>query len=353
MDPPAAAGERRPAGRGPAPGASASAAAPAAAERDGEPAGEERPAELPVLRPAALPLLGSPAPDDPEPEVWVEAEEAGEPEEAEDCAAAAEDCAAAAEEAGADGAAAPAAAAAAEAAEADDGGADCAAAAEESAGEPPQPGGREPRVLEKTRGPRMKAAPGGYKVPVEGLLKAYPDADYWKVDEETRQASEVLMATLEEFKIQAEVTGIRKGPVITMFEILPSPGVKISRIVNLADNIALRLAASRVRIVAPIPGKHAVGIEVPNKNRAIVSFKEIIELEDFKKHSGGIPVILGKDITGEAQIIDLTQTPAPADRRGHRLRASRCASTRSSAPSSTAAPPTRCASCWWTPRSWS
>jgi len=117
------------------------------------------------------------------------------------------------------------------------------------------------------------------------------------------------MKTLEEFKISAEVTGIRKGPVITMYEILPSPGVKISRIVALSDNIALRLAASRVRIVAPIPGKHAVGIEVPNRKRAIVSFKEMIEMPEFQNARLEIPIALGKDIAGAAQMIDLTQTP--------------------------------------------
>jgi DNA segregation ATPase FtsK/SpoIIIE-like protein len=148
-----------------------------------------------------------------------------------------------------------------------------------------------------------------YGLPIKGLLKDYPDGEYWEIDAETRRSSEILKHTLEEFKITAEVTGIRKGPVITMFEVLPSPGVKISRIVNLADNIALRLAASRVRIVAPIPGKHAVGIEVPNKKRAIVSFKEMISLPAFQESRMEIPIALGKDISGEAQIIDLTQTP--------------------------------------------
>jgi DNA segregation ATPase FtsK/SpoIIIE, S-DNA-T family len=148
-----------------------------------------------------------------------------------------------------------------------------------------------------------------YSVPLEGLLTDYPDGQYWKIDDETREAAEVLRHTLQEFKIQAEVTGIRKGPVITMFEILPAPGVKLSKIVNLADNIALRLAASRVRIVAPIPGKHAVGIEVPNKHRAIVSFKEMLRDELFDDEGMEIPIALGKDITGEAQIIDLTKTP--------------------------------------------
>ena len=150
---------------------------------------------------------------------------------------------------------------------------------------------------------------GKYSVPVDEILEYYDGNDYWVIDEETKAAAEILRETLEEFKIAAEVTGISKGPVITMFEILPAPGVKLSKIVNLADNIALRLAASRVRIVAPIPGKHAVGIEVPNKERAIVSFKEIIESNDLKKSRMTIPVILGKDITGGARIIDLVQTP--------------------------------------------
>jgi S-DNA-T family DNA segregation ATPase FtsK/SpoIIIE len=147
-------------------------------------------------------------------------------------------------------------------------------------------------------------------VPLEGLLNSYPDGQYWIIDQATRDAAVILKNTLEEFKIQAEVTGIRKGPVITMFEILPAPGVKLSKIVNLQDNIALRLAASSVRIVAPIPGKHAVGIEVPNRKRNIVSFKEMVEAElrrEGKKPE--IPMILGKDISGEAQTIDLVSTP--------------------------------------------
>ncbi len=156
----------------------------------------------------------------------------------------------------------------------------------------------------KSSGRRRK-----YEVPVAGVLADYPDADFASIDESTRKAAEVLEQTLKEFKIEAKVTGIRKGPVITMFELLPSPGVKISRIVNLQDNIALRLAASRVRIVAPIPGKHAVGIEVPNKKRAIVSFSSLVESEEFQDSDASIPVILGKDISGGSQVIDLTRTP--------------------------------------------
>lgn len=157
---------------------------------------------------------------------------------------------------------------------------------------------------------RNKFSISNYQVPVEGLLTAYPDGQYWIIDQATRDAALILKETLKEFNIQAEVTGIRKGPVITMFEILPAPGVKLSKIVNLQDNIALRLAASSVRIVAPIPGKHAVGIEVPNRKRNIVSFREMIEGELHREGKRmEIPVILGKDITGEAQTIDLVQTP--------------------------------------------
>ncbi|GBU28027.1 cell division protein FtsK [Treponema sp. R8-4-B8] len=148
-----------------------------------------------------------------------------------------------------------------------------------------------------------------YMVPVD-ILNEYPDGEYWIIDQATRDAAIALKETLNEFNIQAEVTGIRKGPVITMFEILPAPGVKLSKIVGLQDNIALRLAAASVRIVAPIPGKHAVGIEVPNAKRNIVSFKEIIEGElqrtDKKME---IPVVMGKDIAGEAQTVDLVQMP--------------------------------------------
>ena len=159
------------------------------------------------------------------------------------------------------------------------------------------------------RVPKKKQSGKSYSVPTKGLLSEYPGGEYWLIDNETRRSAEALKETLNEFKIEAEVTGIRKGPVVTMFEILPAPGVKLSKIVALGDNIALRLAASSVRIVAPIPGKHAVGIEVPNKERAIVGFKELIDMDlpAFKKMA--VPVVLGKDIAGDAQVLDLAKTP--------------------------------------------
>jgi S-DNA-T family DNA segregation ATPase FtsK/SpoIIIE len=150
-----------------------------------------------------------------------------------------------------------------------------------------------------------------YAIPVEGILTCAQSGEYWVIDDAAKEAARVLTETLREFNIEAEVTGIRKGPVITSFEILPSPGVKLSKIVNLQDNIALRLAAASVRIVAPIPGKHAVGIEIPNKNRNIVSFREIIEsdLEKTPGKRGGIPIVLGKDTGGESVTVDLAAMP--------------------------------------------
>lgn len=156
--------------------------------------------------------------------------------------------------------------------------------------------------------PKKKKKLGAYKISTD-LLTAYAENEYWIIDEETKQASLNLQETLKEFSIQAEITGIRKGPVVTMFEILPAPGVKLSKIVGLADNIALRLAAKAVRIVAPIPGKRAVGIEIPNRERAIVSFRECIEQNRPEWKKMGVPVILGKDIQGETQIMDLVKTP--------------------------------------------
>jgi DNA segregation ATPase FtsK/SpoIIIE-like protein len=148
---------------------------------------------------------------------------------------------------------------------------------------------------------------GNYMPPSEELLINYPGISK-EIDENTRKAGEVLMQTLKEFKIDAELTGVQKGPVVTMYELFPAPGIRVQTITNLADNIALQLAASRVRIVAPIPGKQAVGIEVPNRVRSIVGFKEMLQaVEKFEEYA--IPVVLGTDITGEQQIIDLVKTP--------------------------------------------
>jgi S-DNA-T family DNA segregation ATPase FtsK/SpoIIIE len=167
---------------------------------------------------------------------------------------------------------------------------------------------REPVAAESKPKPVKKVWPP-YEIPVNGILDDHPN-DGNVVDTDAENEGRILEETLKEFNIQAEVTNIQKGPAITMFEILPAPGVKLTKIAGLQDNFALRLAAVSVRVVAPIPGKHAVGIEVPNAKRSTVAFAELIavELGRNKRHAE-VPVILGKDISGEAQTIDLTQTP--------------------------------------------
>ena len=154
----------------------------------------------------------------------------------------------------------------------------------------------------------VRETPQGYHIPFD-LLTEYPGNDYWIIDSSTRQAAFRLKSTLNEFKINVEITGIRKGPVVTMFEVLPPPGIKLAKITALQDNIALRLAAESVRIVAPIPGKRAVGIEIPNDKRSIVGFRELIQVQNPDAKKMAIPIVLGKDITGEPQTIDLAQTP--------------------------------------------
>ncbi|MGL4524779.1 MAG: DNA translocase FtsK [Spirochaetia bacterium] len=148
-----------------------------------------------------------------------------------------------------------------------------------------------------------------YHVPAESLLAEYKTSTYWEIDDETKRSAGILEDTLKEFNIQAQVTGIQKGPVITMFELLPAPGVKLSRIEALSDNIAFRLAASRVRIVAPIPDKQAVGIEVPNKERSLVSFKEMVAQDALHDPGDYLPIVLGKDIGGNPQVVDLAKMP--------------------------------------------
>lgn len=118
-----------------------------------------------------------------------------------------------------------------------------------------------------------------------------------------------LTSTLLSFGVEAEVNQVTKGPSVTRFELQPSPGVKVSKIVNLADDIALGLAASGVRIEAPIPGKSAIGIEVPNKTQTPVFLREVLESEDFTNTDKKLAIALGKDIGGECVVGDLSKMP--------------------------------------------
>ncbi len=138
------------------------------------------------------------------------------------------------------------------------------------------------------------------------LLKKSSTVNRKELEKETARKAKELERTLREFGIEARVTGITRGPVITRYELQPAPGVKLSRIVNLSNNIALSLSANGVRIEAPIPGRAAVGIEIPNDEREIVTLGDVIGESSMP---GELPLVLGKNLSGSVVISDLTTMP--------------------------------------------
>ena len=145
-------------------------------------------------------------------------------------------------------------------------------------------------------------------------MPAMPDGD--PIDDgntdsmaEMQMGAKKLVATLESFKIKAEVTNICRGPSVTRYELVPDAGVRINKITTLSDDIAMRLAATSVRIEAPIPGKSAIGIEVPNSAKSMVTMREIIDTPQFRDAKSKLNVALGKDITGNIVCADLAKMP--------------------------------------------
>lgn len=128
-------------------------------------------------------------------------------------------------------------------------------------------------------------------------------------DKDLKETAMKLQSTLESFGVHVTITNVSRGPAVTRYELQPEQGVKVSRITSLADDIKLNLAASDVRIEAPIPGKAAVGIEVPNKENSMVSFREMIESREFQEHPSDIAFAVGKDIGGQTVITDIAKMP--------------------------------------------
>jgi S-DNA-T family DNA segregation ATPase FtsK/SpoIIIE len=150
---------------------------------------------------------------------------------------------------------------------------------------------------------------GGYVKPSVKLLDA-PSAEPVNANQdEMAQNSRLLEKKLLEFGVEGRVTAVNPGPVITSYELEPGPGIKINRIVALADDLALGLKAMSVRVVAPIPGKAAVGVEIPNQHRAIVSLREVLTSKDFANEALQLPLALGKDTVGLPVVADLAQMP--------------------------------------------
>lgn len=149
-----------------------------------------------------------------------------------------------------------------------------------------------------------------YEHPTMDLLNENTTSKMNKNDKkELLNNANKLQETLSSFGVEAKVIQVTKGPSVTRFELQPNPGVKVSKIVNLADDIALNLASSGVRIEAPIPGKAAVGIEVPNKELSAVYLREVIESNEFTSSNKNLSVSLGKDIGGNCVVSDLTKMP--------------------------------------------
>jgi DNA segregation ATPase FtsK/SpoIIIE, S-DNA-T family len=149
----------------------------------------------------------------------------------------------------------------------------------------------------------------GYKLPPLELLDP-PEHEQISIDKDTLHANSlILQKKLEDFGVEGEVVAVRPGPVITMYEFKPAPGVKVRRIVMLADDLAMALRAVSVRILAPIPGESVVGIEIPNPRRETVYLREVIESESYRAADSKITLALGKDIGGVPFSTDLAKMP--------------------------------------------
>ena len=148
-----------------------------------------------------------------------------------------------------------------------------------------------------------------YCFPPVTMLAVSPHGNPAMETEELQTNGRILVDTLKSFGVQTKILDICRGPAVTRYEIQPAAGVKISKITNLSDDLALNLAATGVRIEAPIPGKAAVGIEVPNKSRSTVRMRELVESNSFQTSKSKLSVALGRDIAGQPVIADLAKMP--------------------------------------------
>jgi len=168
---------------------------------------------------------------------------------------------------------------------------------------------KQPDEVMSAQNQELPLARTPYNLPAVSLLD-YDAPKGRDIDEEVLQKNAaVLVEKLKDFGVECEVVKIRPGPVITMYEIRPARGVKIAKITTLTDDLAMAVRAEQIRIVAPIPGRDVVGIEIPNRAREIVYLKEIIASEEFQKHKGNLPLAIGKDIFGQPCVADLGKMP--------------------------------------------
>ena len=148
-----------------------------------------------------------------------------------------------------------------------------------------------------------------HEVPPVDLLSAPNQPDRASMDRQLDELGEVLVDKLRTFNVESRLRGRTTGPMVTQFEVVPAPGVKVNRITNLDADLALAMKARTIRIVAPIPGKGAVGVEIPNPRPEIVNLREILETPAFRKAKGELPLVLGKDLNGRPYVSALEKMP--------------------------------------------
>ncbi|MCM8765894.1 MAG: DNA translocase FtsK 4TM domain-containing protein, partial [Candidatus Omnitrophica bacterium] len=179
----------------------------------------------------------------------------------------------------------------------------------------PQPKERKEKREEKPQEAVMaEIQEGGRKgktflLPPLDILQSPPPMEEREIKEDLQENSRILEDTLRDFNIEAKVVRVERGPVVTLYELQPAPGVKINKIVSLSDDIALVMKASSVRVVAPLPGRGTVGVEVPNTLTTLVYLKEILETKEFRQADYKLAIALGKDIAGNPLISNLQDMP--------------------------------------------
>jgi len=147
------------------------------------------------------------------------------------------------------------------------------------------------------------------KLPSVSILNKAPKRTVARDSSELKETAAALQARLHDFGVEGEVVEVSPGPVITMYEFKPGSGVKINKVANLSDDLALALGCGSVRVIAPIPGKSVIGIEVPNKTRETVYMRELVESDFFKNADKKIPIAMGKNIEGDTYVTDLSKMP--------------------------------------------
>ncbi len=165
------------------------------------------------------------------------------------------------------------------------------------------------RKLKTPPSPRPAVVPEGVLIPPLDLLTPAPPEDTEAGLVQIDQMGRKLIETLQTFRVEGSIAGRTVGPVVTQYEVAPGPGVKVGRIAALADDLALALRAQSLRIVAPIPGKAAVGIEVPNPLPRLVHVRELLEGADYHRPNRALPIALGKNLEGDAVVADLAKMP--------------------------------------------